>query len=129
MEQIDTENDRLALAIAEGDSVQDAAVKAGIGRTTAYRRLADPAFRQRIQSFRAEMTGQALGRMTAGMTDAADVLRALLKADAETIRLGAARSLLDLGIKLRDGVELQEKVNELEKVLQQVRESHESQSH
>ena len=118
--------DALALALAAGDSVPDAAAKAGMGERTAYRRLADPAFRQRIQTLRSEMIGQALGRMANGMTEAADVLRALLKADAETVRLGAARSLLDLGVKLRDAVVLQEKVKELETILEQVRGDRES---
>jgi hypothetical protein len=112
--------DALALALAAGDSVPEAAVKAGMGERTAYRRLADPAFRQRIQALRGEMIGQALGRMANGMTEAADVLRALLKADAETVRLGAARSLLDLGVKLRESVELQDKVKQLESILEQV---------
>jgi HEAT repeat protein len=61
------------------------------------------------------MIGQALGRMAAGMTEAADVLRALLKAEAETVRLGAARSLLDLGVKLREVVEFEERLAALER--------------
>lgn len=107
--------DALALALAAGDSIVDAAAKAGMGERTAYRRLADPAFQQRIQTLRGEMIGQALGRMAAGMTEAADVLRALLKADAETVRLGAARSLLDLGVKMREAVELESRLDELER--------------
>lgn len=106
--------DALALALAAGDSIADAAAKADMGERTAYRRLADPAFRQRIQTLRGEMIGQALGRMAAGMTEAAEVLRALLKADAETVRLGAARSLLDLGVKLRDAAELEQRLAALE---------------
>jgi hypothetical protein len=106
--------DVLALALAAGDSVSEAAQKAGMAERTAYRRLDDPAFRQRIQTLRGEMIGQALGRMADSMTEAADVLRGLLRADAETIRLGAARSLLDLGVKLRDSIELGARIAELE---------------
>lgn len=106
--------DALALALAAGDSIAAAAAKAGMGERTAYRRLADPAFRERIQRLRGEMIGQALGRLAAGMTEAAGVLRALLRAESESVRLGAARSLLDLGVKLRESVELQSKVDENE---------------
>jgi hypothetical protein len=52
--------------------------------------------------------------MASAMTEAADVLRALLKAEGETVRLGAARSLLDLGVKLRDAVELEHRLAALE---------------
>jgi hypothetical protein len=113
-ENAGNENDLLALALAEGDSVQAAADKVGIGRTTAYRRLADPAFKQRIQTMRGEMIGQALGRMANSMTAAADVLRDLLKAESESIRLAAARTMLDLGTKLREAVELEERLAALE---------------
>ena len=101
--------DALALALAAGDSIAEAAAKAGMGERTAYRWLADPALRQRIQTLRGDMVGRALGRMAAGMTEAADVLRAL--------RLGAARSLLDLGVKLREAVELEKRMQALEERL------------
>ncbi|MBM3996308.1 MAG: hypothetical protein FJ303_19470 [Planctomycetes bacterium] len=106
--------DTLALALAAGDSIADAAAKAGMSERTVYRRLADPAFRKRVQTLRAEMIGRALGRMADGMTLAADVLRELLSADAESVRLGAARSILDLGLKLRDATETEDRLAALE---------------
>ncbi len=121
MEQIGTKSDRLALALAEGDTVQDAAEKAGIGRTTAYRRLADPAFRQRIHALRGGMIGDAVGRMAAGMSEAAGVLRELLKAESEAVRLSAARSLLDIGVKLRQAVDTEERLAAVESRLAEVR--------
>jgi hypothetical protein len=114
MERDGTKFDRLAMALAEGDTVQAAAEKAGIGRTTAFRRLADPVFRQRIQTFRGDMIGRALGRMADAMTEGADVLRDLLKAQSESVRLGACRALLELGVKLRESVELEERLAALE---------------
>ena len=43
-----------------------------------------------------------------------DVLRALLAAESESVRLGAARALLELGVRVRDAVELDRRVQELE---------------
>jgi hypothetical protein len=44
------------------------------------------------------------------MTSAADTLRGLLDAaNSGTVRLGAARALLELGPKLRESVELEER--------------------
>jgi hypothetical protein len=79
--------------------------------------MADPDFRQRVDELRTEMVGRALGRLADGMTDAADTLRALLRAEGESVRLGAARALLELGAKLRESVELASKLEELERLL------------
>jgi HEAT repeat protein len=60
------------------------------------------------------MVQRSLGRLADGMTEAADVLRQLLAAESEAVRLGAARSLLELGVKLREPVELEERLAALE---------------
>ncbi len=104
----------LLLALAAGQTVRDAARSAGIGERTATRRVADPDFRRRVTELRADMVGRALGRMADGMTDAADTLRALLNAEGESVRLGAARSMLELSVKLRESVELEERLSALE---------------
>jgi hypothetical protein len=107
--------DALALALAGGKTVRDAAQSAGIGERTATRRVADPDFRRRIAELQAEMVGRALGKMAEGMTEAADTLRALLNSEGESVRLGAARSILELANKLREAVELDERLAALER--------------
>jgi hypothetical protein len=52
--------------------------------------------------------------MADGMTDAANVLRQLLHAQSENVRLGATRSLLELGVKMRESVELEQRLADLE---------------
>jgi hypothetical protein len=52
--------------------------------------------------------------MADSMSEAADVLRDLLGAGSESVRLGAARSLLELGVRLRESVELEERLQALE---------------
>jgi hypothetical protein len=61
------------------------------------------------------MIGRALGKMADGMAEAAGTLRELLTAESESVRLGAARSLLELGVKLRESVELEERLAALER--------------
>jgi hypothetical protein len=63
------------------------------------------------------MVERALGKMTDGMTEAADTLRSLLHAEAESVRLGAARSILELSNKLREAVEVETRLAELERRL------------
>jgi hypothetical protein len=107
-------DDALLLALAAGQTVRDAARAAGVGERTATRRVAEPAFLRRVADLRADMVGRALGRMADAMTAAADTLRQLLTARSENVRLGAARSLLELGVKLRESVELEQRLLALE---------------
>src|SRR5262245_41601872 len=87
----------LLVALARGDTVRDAAREAGIGERTAYRRMRDPEFRQRLSAVRADVLERATGRLADAGADAAETLKALLKAESESVRLGAARAILELG--------------------------------
>jgi hypothetical protein len=115
-------DESLAAALATGQTLRAAAVTAGIAERTAARRWADPDFRRRVAGLRGDLVQAAMGRMADGMSAAADVLRQLLTAQSENVRLGAARSLLELGVKLRETVELEDRFAALEAALSEVRE-------
>jgi hypothetical protein len=102
------------LALACGDTVQAAAQTAGVSERTAYRRLTDPGTRRRVGELRADMVQRTLGKQADSAAEAADTLRKLLTAESDTARLGAARSILELGTKLRESVELEEQLAALE---------------
>jgi hypothetical protein len=110
-------DEALALAVASGQTLRAAAEVADVSERTAARRWSDLGFRRRVDALRSEMAGRALGRLADGLTEAADTLRGLLKADADTVKLGAARALLELGTKLRESVELAGRVEEIERLL------------
>src|SRR5262245_10582637 len=93
--------DAFLLAVASGKSVREAAALADISERTGTRRMADPHFRGLVSDLRSRMVQQALGRLAEASTEAADTLRALLRAEGETVRLGAARSILEIGQRLR----------------------------
>jgi transposase-like protein len=107
-------DEALALALAAGQTLRDAAGAIGIGERTATRRWADLAFRQRVAGLRGEMVDRALGRMANSMTAAADGLHKLIDAENESVRLSACRAVLELGIKLRATVELGARLDLLE---------------
>ena len=72
-----TENDTLtpkqeavALALAAGQSIREAAASCRAGERTVKRWLVCAAFVRRVHGLRADMLGRALGRMAAGMTEA-----------------------------------------------------------
>ena len=104
----------LIAALAGGVTVQDAAVTAGVGVATARRRLREPEFRRRVDEARADMIRQAVAQLSAASTDAVATLRGLLGAESESVRLGAARSILEVGVKLREAQDLAERIAALE---------------
>jgi hypothetical protein len=108
-------DEALALALATGQTLRAGAEAAGVAERTAARRWADPAFRRRVAELRGDLVGLALGKLADGMGDAAAKLRGLLDAESESVRLGAARALLELGVKLRQSVELEQRLQALEK--------------
>ena len=105
----------VALALASGESLRDAAKKTGVGMSTAKTWLTNGAFAGRVQELRAEMTARALGRLVDGMVSAADTLGYLSrKGKSEMVRLSASRSVIELGVKLKDSVELEQRIAVLE---------------
>jgi hypothetical protein len=105
-----------ALALAAGRTQDEAARTCGAGTRTIKTWLHDrPAFARRIQELRAQMTSQALGRLVDSMVNAAKTLAYLSrKGKSEMVRLSAARAVLELGHKLRESVELEERIGALE---------------
>ena len=103
----------LIAALAGGATVREAAKLAGVGEATAYRRLDDPDFRRRVADARAERLSRAVGQLADASTEAVATLRALLSAEAETVRLGSAKAILELGAKLRES-ELERRIAALE---------------
>jgi hypothetical protein len=108
----------LAAGLAAGLTVATAAGKAGMSERSAYRRLAGDSFRRQVTEARAAMVERALGQTADGMAAAARTLRRLLQSDSDSVRLGAARALLELGVKLRDTVEMEQRLAALEGQLQ-----------
>ena len=104
----------IVVALAGGRTIAHVAKAAGVGETTVYRRLRDPEFRRRVNEARAAFTDRALGRLSAASTAAVRTLRQLLNAKSEAVRLAAARSILELGAKLRETVELEQRLLALE---------------
>ncbi len=108
-------DDRLLMALACGATIEAAARTVGISDRTVYRRLRDPAFRLRLQEVRADMVQRTAGMLTAAAGEGVKTLLALLKDGVPpAVRLGAARAVLELGVKLRETAELAERVAALE---------------
>ena len=107
----------LRLALASGATVAQAAEKAGCSPRTVYRRLDAPGFRQAVANLRSEMVSQAAGQLASRMAEAAEALQKLLTAESETVRLGAARSILELGTRLREQFDHEQRLCAIEECL------------
>lgn len=107
-------DEKLALALAGGCTVREAAKKARVSERTAFRRLEDQAFVQEVGRIRGEMMTRAIGRLAAGMVKAVDDLEKLTKARSEAVRLGAVKARIELPVRLRESAELEERIRKLE---------------
>jgi len=107
-------DETLALALARGLTLAAAAAEAHVSERTAQRRAADREFADRVVELRARLVETALGQLADGMAEAASTLRALLRADSESVRLGAARVLLEMALKVRDQTETESRLAALE---------------
>ncbi len=109
----------LLMALACGATVEGAAQKAGVSERTAYRRLADPAFQARLRQARAELARRAAGLLTAASLESVRTLVQLQAAACPpAARLGAARAVIALGLRLREEADLAERLAELERRLE-----------
>ena len=87
------------------------AASADIAERTAHRRLRDPKeqcdqWQAAIAAKRSEIVNEAAGRLTAHLTAAADALKELMaNGESHNVRLGAARALLDFGLRYQPGGE------------------------
>jgi hypothetical protein len=105
----------LVLHLAAGVSVEGAAKIAGMAASTAYRRLANPAFRQRVEKARADFWDRAAGVMSKAAAEAAIVLRKLLRSEDGRLKLQAARTLLEQGVRVKDLIDFEQRLATLER--------------
>jgi hypothetical protein len=107
--------DALLTVLACGATVANAARQCGVSERTVYRRLAEPGFKRRLQEVRADIMQRTLDVLSAGALESAKTLLALQKdLVAAQVRLGAARTVLELGLKLREQADLERRLQALE---------------
>jgi hypothetical protein len=108
----------LLQALACGATVENAARKAGISERTAYRRLDDAAFVAQLNQLRAEMVQRTAGMLTGAGLGAVKTLVDLQDgAVSPAVRRGAARDVLELGMKYRETTDFEQRLAALEERL------------
>lgn len=106
-------DDLFAQGIASGQLVRDAAHAAGISLATASRRLADPAFKEKIAEIRRNFLERTTARLAARTTRAVDRLEGLVQSKDERVSLAAIKLTLDAANELFQLADLQRQIDEL----------------
>ena len=113
-------DDLLAAELACGKTLAAAAQAVGCGEKTARRRWANPDFRARVATLRAELISRTTGMLAEAINQAANTLRELLTDPDSRIRLGAAVRLLELAVKYHDATKPANPQHERECVIEYV---------
>jgi hypothetical protein len=103
------------MALACGATLDAAAQKAGVSKTTVKRRLQDPKFCARLKELRSDMVQRTSSMLTAA---AGEAVKNLLELQKNTVpaatRLGASRSILEIGIRMREVADFEGRLAALE---------------
>jgi HEAT repeat protein len=108
--------ERVALLVAAGRSIKAAAEEAEVGERTAHTWLDDPAYRGLVHYLRSRLLDEAVGRLAGAANAAVATLVELLDDESPTVRLRAATGVLDALLRVREHVELSDRVARLEGV-------------
>jgi hypothetical protein len=109
----------LLQALAWGATVENAARKAGISERTAYRRLNDPSFVQRLEQLRADMVQRTAGMLSGAGMGSVKVL-VDLQNDVSVpagVRRRSARDVLELGLRFRETTAWERRLDALDEHL------------
>jgi predicted ArsR family transcriptional regulator len=118
---LSVKDDLLLQAILRGNSQIEAAAASGLSERTVRRHLADPAFKAALRAARDESVRRTSDALADGAARAVATLSALMD-DATAppaVRRTAARDLIQLSHRMRDQVDVIERLEELETALKE----------
>jgi lambda repressor-like predicted transcriptional regulator len=108
----------LLTALASGLSLQQAALKAGISISTARRRVADDAFKAELTRLQDEAIASARAVLLDNSTIAAATVASLLSQKwPPSVRLAAARTILEMGPAVQTARQIEDRLAEVERLL------------
>ena len=115
-------DNKVILALACGATIESAARQSGVSETTIYRRLNEPSFQLRLREVQADILNRTAAALTAAATESVRTLMELQKPGTPpATRLGAARAVIELGLKIREIVALETRIAALERQFEPTR--------
>jgi len=104
--------------ILETGSMEEAARRSGVSKTTLYEWMKQEPFRKRLEEARAEVFNEGLGIIKAGTSKAARKLIELLDSRNENTRRLTAQEILALSLKISETQEIERRLERLEELLE-----------
>ena len=105
----------LAVHVAGGKTIRQAAGIVGISEATAYGFSSSDEFKQAVSRLRTEAVNAAVGSLSDSASEAVDTLRSLLEATNEpSVRLNAAKAILANLKPLSEANELRARIDAIE---------------
>ena len=106
--------ERAIVALLSAPSVERAAKTAGMSRATLLRWMQDEGFKAELATARRALVSESIGRLQIMLTDATKTLHALLRYRAPSVRLGAARALVEFACRAKDAEDYDARLTALE---------------
>ena len=110
----DNKAELLAVAVASGQAIKDAAEACGYSVSRAYHVSASVDFKCRVSEIRQQVLDGAVGRMNAAALRAVDALVAVLDSGEDKDRITAAKTVLSLLGPISELGELRARLDRLE---------------
>jgi hypothetical protein len=111
------------LALLEGLTPDEAADRAGVSRTTAWRWRRGPKFQKRLERARSELLRAGMDRLTTTVGRAIDTLKRNLDCGNPTAENMAAGKLIEAALKYREQLDLAARLTALESRLAEPKEA------
>ena len=110
----DNSRELLAVAVASGQAIKDAAEACGFSVSRAYHVSASDDFRRRVAEIRQQVLDGAVGRLNKAAVRAVDALVAVLESGEDKDRITAAKTVLSLLGPISELGELRARLDRLE---------------
>jgi hypothetical protein len=104
----------VATLLASGQTIVSAAEKAGVSERCVRKWLAQEEFKAKVEELRNEAVASAMHRLSAEMATAAATLADLMASRDQRVRLRASRSILEMGMKLKEFAEIEQRLRDVE---------------
>lgn len=101
-------------ALLADPTITRASTAAGVSETTMHRWMAEPAFREALEEARAAVFDDAIETLRAGTRAAAETLTRHLNSGHPPDEIRAARTLLELYLRITERQDLEKRIEELE---------------
>lgn len=110
----DNKAELLAVAVASGQAIKEAAPACGLSVSRAYHITSTVEFRSRVAEIRQSVLDEAVGRLNAAAIRAVDALVAVLDSGEDKDRITAAKTVLSLLGPISELGELRARLDRLE---------------